>query len=287
MERRRLGRTGHLSTVVAFGAAAFYRELTQDGADEALELVARYGVNHIDIAPTYGFAELRTGPWLESRRDRFFLGCKTTERSFEGAWAELHRSLYLLRTDHFDLYQLHAITTFEELDQALAPGGAIEALLEARDKGLTRWLGITGHGYQTPAIFLRALERFNFDTVMFPLHPRLYADPTYRAGAERLLAECQARDVGVQIIKSVTRAPWGGGPRTHHTWYRPHAEPEAIAQGVRFALSQPGVATIPSPADLRLLPLVLEAAENYTPMSAAEQAELIEASRGEEPLFTP
>jgi len=287
MQQRRLGRTGHLSSLVTFGAAAFYREPTQDDADETLELVARYGVNHIDIAPTYGFAELRTGPWLESRRDRFFVGCKTTERSLEGAWAELHRSLYLLRTNHFDLYQLHAITTFEELDQALAPGGAIEALLEAREKGLARWLGITGHGYQTPAIFLRALERFNFDTVMFPLHPRLYADPTYRADAERLLAECQARDVGVQVIKAVTRGPWGAGPRTHHTWYQPHAEPEAIVQAVRFALSQPGVTTIPSPADIRLLPLVLEAAANYEPMAAAEQAALVEASRGMELLFAP
>lgn len=279
MQTRRLGRTGHFSSLVIFGAAAFYHDISQEDAARSLDLADSYGVNHIDIAPTYGFAEMRTGPWLESRRDRFFLGCKTTMRDRASAWAELHRSLLLLHTDRFDLYQLHGVITFEELDAAMRPGGAIEALVEAREKGLARWLGITGHGMQAPAIFIEALNRFDFDTVMFPIHPRLYADPTYRRDAERLLDLCQQRDVGVQIIKAVTRGAWGSQPRSYNTWYQPYDIPERINEGVRFALSQPGVTAIPSAGDVRLLPMVLEAGKNFSPMPAEEQAALVESSR--------
>jgi aryl-alcohol dehydrogenase-like predicted oxidoreductase len=285
MEQRRLGRTGHNSSIVIFGAAMFHHDPTPEGASGALNLAESHGVNHIDIAPTYGFAELRTGPWLESRREKFFVGCKTTMRDRWSAWAELHRSLYLLRTKQFDLYQLHAVTTFEELDAALKPGGAIEALMDARDKGLTKYLGITGHGIQAPAVFAAALERFDFDTVMFPIHPRLYADPAYRRDAERLLEMCRQRDVGVQIIKSITRGPWANGQHDYHTWYQPYDVQARIDDGVRFALSQPGVAAIPSAGDIRLLPMVLDAAERYTPMSAEEQAALIQASADLAPLF--
>ncbi len=279
MQTRRLGRTGHFSSLVIFGAAAFYHDIRQEEADQALDLAASYGVNHIDIAPTYGFAEMRTGPWLEGRRDRFFLGCKTIMRDRPSAWAELHRSLLLLRTDHFDLYQLHAVTTLAELDAATGSGGALEALIEAREKGLTRWLGITGHGMQAPAVFIEALNRFDFDTVMFPIHPRLYADPDYRRDAERLLDLCRQRDVGVQIIKAITRGAWGSQPRKYNTWYQPYDTEAHISQGVRFALSQPGVTAIPSAGAVPLLPMVLEAGKNFTPMSADEQAALVEASR--------
>jgi aryl-alcohol dehydrogenase-like predicted oxidoreductase len=285
MEQRRLGRTGHMSSIVIFGAAMFHNDPTPEGAAQALDLAEARGINHIDIAPTYGFAELRTGPWLESRREKFFVGCKTTMRDRSSAWAELHRSLYLLRTERFDLYQLHAVTSFDELDAALKPGGAIEALMDARDKGLTKYLGITGHGIQTPAVFAAALERFDFDTVMFPIHPRLYADPTYRRDAERLLEMCRQRDVGVQIIKSITRGPWADGPHAYNTWYQPYDVQAKVDEGVRFALSQPGVAGIPSAGDIRLLPLVLDAAERYSPMSTEEQAALIQASADLAPLF--
>lgn len=279
MQTRRLGRTGHMSTLAVFGAAAFYNEISQDDANKTLDLMASYGVNHIDVAPTYGFAELRTGPWLASRRDQFFVGCKTTMRDRASAWAELHRSLHLLHTDHFDLYQLHAITTLDELDAATQPGGALAALQAARDKGLTRWLGITGHGMQAPAVFIEALNRFDFDTVMFPIHPRLYADADFRRDAERLLTLCQQRDVGVQVIKSITRGGWGQQPHNYDTWYQPYDMQAKINQGVRFALSQPGAACIPTAGDVRLLPMILEAANNFTPMSAEEQAALIEESR--------
>ena len=277
MEQRQLGRTGHLGSIAIFGAAAFW-EIGQEEANAALDLALSHGVNHIDVAPGYKQAEERVGPWLESRRHQFFLGCKTTERDKDAAWAELNRSLERLRTGDFDLYQLHAVGTFEELNQAMRPGGAIETLQRAKDEGLTRWLGITGHGMDAPAVQIEALARFDFDTVMFPIHPRLYADPKYRADAERLLQTCIERDVGVQIIKSITRGAWGNQPQNYNTWYQPYDDQENINNGVRFALSQPGVAGIPTSADTRLLPMIFEAAENFSPMSTEEQAQLIEQS---------
>lgn len=284
MEKRRLGRTGHMSSVIIFGTAAFW-EIDQQGANAALDMARAAGVNHIDVAPQYGLAEERLGPWLEQRRDQFFVGCKTLERERDAAWAQLHESLGKLRTDHLELYQLHAVGTFDELDKAFAPGGAIEALARARDEGLTRYLGITGHGLQAPAVHAAAVERFDFDTVMFPIHPRLYADADYRRDAERLLDLCARRDVGVMIIKAVTKGPWGEKPKAYNTWYEPYDKQREIQQGVRFALSQHPVTGIPSAGDVRLLPMVLEAGKNFQPMSAAEQAALIEASRALEPLF--
>lgn len=286
MEKRQLGRTGHMSSVVIMGTAAFYNDISQADVNDALDLAASYGVNHIDIAPTYGFAELRTGPWLESRRSQFFVGCKTDKRDVSSAWAELHRSLYLLRTDHFDLYQLHSIGTFDDLDSAMQTGGAIEALQRAKDEGLTRWLGITGHGMDAPAVHYAALQRFDFDTVMFPIHPRLYADASYRRDTERLLDLCRERNVGIQIIKSITRGGWGGQVQNYNTWYQPYDQQEKINQGVRFALSQPGVAGIPSAGDVRLLKMTLEAAKNFQPMNAEEQAALIEQSADLQLMFT-
>jgi aryl-alcohol dehydrogenase-like predicted oxidoreductase len=285
MQQRRLGRTGHMSSVIIFGTAAFW-EIDQESANEALDLGLSYGVNHIDVAPQYGQAQERLGPWLESRRDQFFLGCKTQERERDAAWADLQNSLRVLRTDKLDLYQLHAVTSFAELDAAMGPGGAMETLLEAREQGLTRWLGITGHGLQSPAVFLAALERFDFDTVMFPIHPRLYADADYRRDAERLLKRCVEKDVGVQIIKAVTKGPWGDQHKQYNTWYEPYDTPERITQGVRFALSLDGVAGIPSAGDVRLLPPVLEAGKHFTPMTPEEQAAAIEDSRVLAPLFT-
>jgi aryl-alcohol dehydrogenase-like predicted oxidoreductase len=284
MDKRRLGRTNHQSTVVIFGGAALGGR-TQDEANAAYDLALSAGVNHIDIAPSYGKAETLTGPWLENHRDKFFLGCKTLERSRAGAWAELQRSMQLLHTDRLDLYQLHALTRFEELDEALAPGGAIETLVEAREKGLTRWLGVTGHGLLVPSIFISALERFDFDTVLFPINPTLYANPDYRRDAERLLALCQEKNVGVQIIKSVAKGPWGDQKHTYDTWYEPYDLQEKIDQGVRFALSQPGVTGIPAAGDVRLLPMVFQAAERFTPMSQDEQEALIEQAKQLQPLF--
>lgn len=285
MERRRLGRTNHMSSVVIFGAAAFW-EIDRETAEQALDTALAAGVNHIDVAPQYGQGEERVGPWLESRRERFFLGCKTLERGRAEAWAELHRSLDKLRTEQLDLYQLHAVGTFEELDAAFATGGAIEALIEAKEKKLARYLGITGHGLDTPRVHLEALQRFDFDTVMFPINPVLYANADYRRDTERLLETCTARDVGVMVIKSIAKGPWGDKPKVYNSWYEPFDQQEAITMGVRFALSQPGVTCIASAADVRLLPMVLKAGQEYAPLSADEQAEAIVQAAALEPLFT-
>ncbi|MBZ0287443.1 MAG: aldo/keto reductase, partial [Anaerolineae bacterium] len=230
MEKRRLGRTNHMSSVVIMGTAAFSNS-TQEETSSVLDLALSRGVNHIDIAPGYGHAESVVGPWLDGKRDQFFLGCKTLQRDAEGAWAELHRSLEYLRTDKFELYQMHAVTTMEELEAAMRPGGAIDTLKRAKDEGLTRYLGITGHGMDAPAVQYAALQRFDLDTVMFPIHPRLYADKKYRADAEKLLELCRQRDLGVQIIKSITRGAWGELTKNYHTWYQPYDTQNAITEG--------------------------------------------------------
>jgi len=283
METRRFGRTGHMSTVAIFGAAAFWQP-DQAEADAVMEQVIAAGVNHIDVAPSYGIAEQRLGPWLGRERDRFFVGCKTMERSKAGAALELRQSLERLQIDYFDLYQLHAVTSMAELDEATRPGSALEAAIEARDVGLTRSIGITGHGVDSPAVFIEALRRFDFDSVLFPLNFVQYANPTYRQNSEELLRQCRAKDVGTMIIKSITKGPWGEQTKTHTTWYQPFTDAEHIQQAVNFALSQDvtGLCTV---GDIRLLPLVLRACASYTPLSEAEQAALIASAEVYEPLF--
>ncbi len=283
LEKRRLGRTGHMSTVAIFGAAAFSK-VTQTQADAAMERVLGAGINHIDVAPSYGEAEERLHPWLASERKRFFLGCKTTERTAQGARTELKRSLKRLDVEAFDLYQIHAITTFEELDDVTRPGGALEAIIEARQEGLTRYIGITGHGVNAPGIFLEALHRFDFDTVLFPINFVQYRNKDFRRNAEDLLRECQNRDVGTMIIKSITRGPWDNGPKTYETWYEPFSDEKMIQRSVDFVLSQ-SVTGLCTAGDTRLLPLVLYACEHFKRMSVTEQETLIESAIQYKPLF--
>ena len=284
METRRFGRTEHMSSVAIFGGFAL-SSVTQEEADKVMELVIQAGVNHLDVAPSYGSAEERLGPWVKRERQRFFLGCKTMQRARHAAADELHASLKRLQTDHFDLYQLHAITTFAELDEATRPGGALEALVEARHAGLARYLGITGHGVQTPAIFIEALQRFDFDSVIFPVNFIQYAEPAYREKAAELIQLCRQRDAGIMAIKSITKGPWGDRPHTHNTWYEPFTASEQIQAGVNFALSQP-VTGLCTAGDAQVLPLMLEACEHFTPLSAAQQEELIDRGGLYEPLFT-
>jgi aryl-alcohol dehydrogenase-like predicted oxidoreductase len=202
-----------------------------------------------------------------------------------GADAELHRSLARLRTDRLDLYQLHAVTTFDELDAVTGPGGALETLLEARENGSVRWLGITGHGVHVPAVFLEALRRFPFDSVLFPLNFVQMGNPAYRRDAEALLTRCRELDVGTMIIKSVTRGPWGGHEETRATWYRPFEAPADIQRAVDFVLSH-DVTGICTAGDIGLLPLVLDACERFTPMDEVTREDLIaEGSVRYEPLF--
>jgi len=285
METRPLGRTGHSSTVAILGGVVF-AYTSQDEADALMRQVIEAGVNHIDVAPSYGdvMAEQRLGPWLARERDRFFLGCKTQERTRAGAAAEMRRSMERLRTNKFDLYQLHAVTSLDELNAATQAGGAIETLAEARDSGLTRFVGITAHGAQAPAVVAEALRRFDFDTVMFPVNYVQYGQAGYRREAEALIAQCQARHVGVMAIKSVARGPWGVQAHTHHTWYEPFNRPELIQPAVNFVLSQP-VTGLCTAGDPRLLPLQLAACAGYARLPAGEQEALIASAAQIEPLF--
>jgi len=283
MRTRRFGRTNHMSTLAIFGAVSLGK-IDQAEADRAMQKVLDADITHIDIAPSYGNAEERIGPWMALYRDRFFLGCKTTERSKDAAAAEMQRSLQLIQTDHFDLYQLHAVRSIQELDQATAKGGALEAVIAAREEGLTRFIGITTHGIDAPLVLMEALRRFDFDTVLFPINFVQYANPVYRRNCEELLRICQAKDVGTMIIKSICKRPWGDRERTYHPWYEPFDEPSMIQKAVNFVLSQPvtGICTV---GDFRLFPLVFEACEKFAPMSLAQQDELIQTASAYEPLF--
>jgi len=283
MEKRLFGRTGHHSTVAIFGAAAF-SEISQADADAAMEQVIAAGVNHIDVAPSYGQAEERLGPWLARERQRFFVGCKTQLRDKEPAAAELRRSLERLQIDSFDLHQLHAVTSLSDLDAATRAGGALEAIVRAREEGLTKHIGITGHGVDSPAVFIEALRRFDFDSVLFPINFVQYANPEFRRNAQELLRICAERNVGTMIIKSITKGPWGDKPKTHNTWYEPFSERDRIRQAVNFALSQ-NVTGLCTAGDAKVLPLMLEACEQFTPLDTAEQEALIAGAAQYQPLF--
>jgi aryl-alcohol dehydrogenase-like predicted oxidoreductase len=275
-----------MSTVAIFGAAAFF-DVTQTTADRAMAQVIEAGVNHIDVAPGYAKAEKRLRPWLETIRDDFFLGCKTMERTSESAAAELRRSLERLGIDRFDLYQLHAVDSMAELDKATGPAGALEAILDAKEEGLLDYIGITGHGLQVADIFLEALERFDFDSVLLPVNFTMYANPAYRQSTETLLARCRERDVAVMAIKAVARGLWHDKPKTHSSWYQPFDTMEDVEPAVHFSLSQP-VSGLCTAADVKVLPLFLRACESYRgPMTADDQEALIATADRYEPIFSP
>ena len=281
MEQRRLGRTGHDSTIAILGGAAFAR-CTPAEAEDGFRLALDRGVNHLDIAPSYGDAERNIGPLLPAVRERLFVAGKTHRRDPGGVRAQLEASLTVLGTEHFDLYQLHGVTGLDVLDERTE---AAEAILAARAEGLTRFVGITGHDLGAPKAHLEALRRWDLDTVMFPVYPRVWADPVYRADAEALLAECQARDVGVMVIKAAAHRPWGDGERFATSWYEPWAEPSLLARGVRFALSTPGVHGFCTPGDLGLLRACLDVADAYAPLTADERTTAVSDMAGEPVIF--
>lgn len=283
LETRRFGRSGHMSTVAIFGAAAFW-EISQKEADRVMELVIAAGVNHIDVAPSYGQAEQRIGPWMGRERGRFFLGCKTMERTRAGAWDELRQSLKRLQCETFDLYQMHAITSFDELDAITGRAGALEALVEARQNGLIKHIGITGHGVDAPEIYLEALQRFDFDSVTFPLNFVQAGNPKYYRQAAELIRQCRLKDVGLMIIKSITKGPWMEKEKTHTTWYEPFSELDGIQRAVNFVLSH-DVTGICTAGDITVLPMVLKACQDFVRMSPEELGKQIELGRSYQPLF--
>lgn len=277
------GRTGHKSTRVIFGAASL-GSVSQKVADETLDVLLRFGVNHIDTASGYGDSELRIKPWLKREPGRFFLATKGDRRDEKGAREEIHRSLDRLDVDHVDLWQIHSIADPIEWDQALSPDGALDAALTAREEGLIKWVGITGHGAQIAATHRRSLDRFDFDSVLLPYNYITMQNAYYRENFEALLATCGDRRVAVQTIKSIARRPWMERDHTRSTWYQPFESPDEIELAVWWAMGRPGI-FLNSVGDVDVLPLVLDAAERFheAPEDSVMQA-LIERSHSE-PLF--
>ncbi len=277
------GRTGHLSSRTLFGAAAFW-SVTQAEANATLDLILERGINHIDTAASYGESELRIGPWLKHHRDQFFLATKTEERTRQEARESLHRSLDLLHTDHVDLFQIHNLSDPKEWEMALGPGGALEAFIEAREQGLTRFIGITGHGLEIAALHRRALERFDFDSVLLPYSYIMLQNVQYAADVNALLKTCAERNVAVQAIKSITRAPWHDRPHTRTTWYEPLEDQLALDRAVHWVLGNP-IAFLNTAADIHLLPKVLDAASRYSARPSDQEMDEILVEQAMEPLF--
>ena len=279
------GRTGHASTRLIFGAAAL-GGMRQDRADEVLERLLDAGVNHLDTAASYGESELRIGPWMAEHRSHFFLATKTGERTGVAARAELERSLERLQVDSVDLIQLHNLVEPDEWEVAFAPDGAVAALARARDEGLVRHIGVTGHGNRIAGVHLRSLERFPFDSVLLPFSFVGLQDVAYRADVEQLLAVCAEREVAVQTIKGIARRRWPDDfEGRRFSWYQPIEEADAIGRAVRWVLSHEHV-FLNSSSDGRVLPEVLAAAgglDGPVPTDAELQADV--DALGVEPLF--
>jgi predicted aldo/keto reductase-like oxidoreductase len=268
---RRLGRTEHHSTLAVLGGAAFWGttpEVTESVFQQAIDA----GVNHLDIAPSYGHAELVVGPLVPAVRDRLFIGEKSNRSNPDGVRAQMETSLQRLGCDQFDLFQAHGVTDLAELDRR---SGAFEAILRARDEGLCRFVGITGHDFGTAAAQLEAVRRYDLDTVMLPVYPGALANPQYALDLATLLAEAARRDVGVMAIKAGAHRPWGDRTPTSTTWYEPFTDAARLARGVRFTLGTPGVHAFCTSGDVHVLPHQLRAAAEYRPLSAEERDALL------------
>ncbi len=277
------GRTGHASTRLIFGAASL-GNVSQRVADETLEVLLQHGINHLDTAASYGDSELRIAPWLKRHRDRFFLATKSGQRDEKGARAELHRSLDRLGVDRVDLWQLHSLADPIEWDQALSPGGAIDAAVKAREEGLVRWIGVTGHGTQIAATHRRSLERFDFDSVLLPYNYLTMQNAYYRENFDALARTCAERNVALQTIKSIAMRPWMAREHTHTTWYQPLEAASDIDLAVWWVLGRPGI-FLNTVGDVGLLPKVLDAASRFREApDEIDMKSLVERSRSE-PLF--
>ena len=281
MEKRRLGRTNHHSTIVTFGAYSIGK-LSQDDADDAIQMCLDYGVNHIDIAPGYADSMERVAPWMPELRGNMFLGSKTPMRTRDEAWKNIDDIINRMDVESFDLFQLHAVIDLETLDQVTSPDGALKALTELRDQGLTKWLGITGHGPTVPRTHIEALRRFDFDTVMFPVNASMYKDTQYRTDAEQLISICNEKDVGIQTIKMIARGGWGDGHKDLGTWYDPQRTQKEIDTALWWQLSQP-IHTAPSCGEYKLLKKVLDSAERFNQFDLDEQERIVASMK----IFRP
>jgi aryl-alcohol dehydrogenase-like predicted oxidoreductase len=278
MEHRRLGRLGHGSSVLIYGAAAL-AEVDQDTADRSIQEALDGGINHFDVAASYGEAELRLGPWMPEVRDRIFLASKTGERGRDAAWAQINASLERLQTDRLDLLQLHAVGDLAELDRVTGSGGALEAAVRAQEEGLVAAVGITGHGPQAPATHREALRRFPFATVLTPLNQTLLKDEAFRSDYQRLVEEVRRQDAGLLTIKAVARRNWpdvGAGEsasgQAYATWYEPYDEQERIRAAVSWVLAHPEITALATAGDVRLLGMIVRAERERMPLEDAATA---------------
>ena len=270
MHKRRLGRLGHMSSVLMYGGAAL-SDVTQDVADASIEQAVAAGINHFDVAASYGEAEVRFAPWTGRLGDDAFLATKTGERTREAAWAQINASLERLRVDRVDLLQLHAVGDLADLDRATGAGGALESAIRARDEGLVGAIGITGHGHEAPATHLEALRRFPFETVLTPWNHVLAQRPDYRDDFLALVQECGRQDVGLMTIKTVSRRNWPDtADQRYATWYEPWDDPQLIDACVAFALRQPGVTAIAAAGDVGLVGRIVTAVEHADELSEDE-----------------
>lgn len=282
MEKKTLGRTGHKSTLITLGGASI-RQTTRKESDEFIKHALDRGVNHIDIAPTYGggTSEAIMGEWVKEYRKDLFIACKTRERTKKEAAEELCRSLKNLQTDIFDLYQLHGLDDPEELRIALSEDGAMSAILDAKEQGLVKFIGITSHN---PVNITKALESFDFDTVLLPVNFVLHAHPEPKNDYEPVLSLAKKRNLGVIAMKAAAKGPWSTDERPYKTWYQPFDTQHEVNESLRFTLSQ-YVSTAASSSDIRIAKMMIEAAERYTPMEEREQLELLQKASSYKPLF--
>lgn len=278
------GRIGHQSTRIIFGAAAL-GNVSQDDADRTLDVLLQFGINHIDTAASYGESELRVGKWMDRHRADFFLATKTNQRTYQESRDQIHKSLERLRVSQVDLLQLHYLVDPAQWETAMGPSGALEAAIEAREQGLTRFIGVTGHDLSVAKMHMRSLERFDFDSVLLPYNFILMQNPQYAADFEALVKVCQTRNIPVQTIKSMSRRPWGE-TQAHYanTWYEPYTDQAAIDRATHWVLGREGV-FLNTPADIHLLPKVLDAAQRFAkrPTDAEMQADV--DAFGVAPLF--
>lgn len=281
--QRPFGRTGHLSTVTIFGAAALSRA-SQAEADRTLDVLLEFGVNHIDTAARYGDSELRIGPWMARHRQDFFLATKTGKRTYEEARDDIRRSLDRLRVDHVDLLQLHSLAHPDEWETAMGPGGALEAAIEARQQGLVRFIGVTGHGWTIAAMHKRSLARFDFDAVLLPYNYVMDQSERYREDFEAVVRHCKERHVAVQTIKSLARGPWATTDKTRTTWYQPLEGQADIDRAVHWVLARPNI-FLNTVGDTQLLPKVLDAARRFNARPSDDDMTAMLAHQRMTPLF--
>ncbi len=283
IEKRPFGRTGQMSTVTIFGAAAL-RAAGEKESGRALEILLEYGVNHIDTAPRYGDAEVRIGTWMGRHRKDFFLATKTKQRTYQEAREDIRRSLERLKVDKVDLIQLHGLAHPDEWDRALGPGGALEAAVEAREQGLARFIGVTGHGWTIAAMHRRSLQRFDFDAVLLPYNYVMHQNEIYRKDFEAVVRTCRDGNVAIQTINSIARAPWGIVPKNRNSWYQPLEDQADIDKAVHWVLGHPGL-FLNTVADVDLLPRVLDAASRFQRRPTLVEMEELSGKNKMSPLF--